>query len=38
LKKYNYKYDYKTKSKILLEVTNNKNNLYIIFWSLYMIW
>lgn len=31
-------YNHKTKTELLFEVKNNVNNLYIVFWSLYMIW
>ena len=33
-----YKFSLKTKNEIILESEKNKNNLYVIFWSLYMIW
>ena len=35
--KYFWNYKHKTKEELLSEVKNNKNNLYVVFWSLYMI-
>lgn len=37
LDKYSDKYEFRTKEYILNEVDEKKNNLYVVFWSLYMI-
>ncbi len=38
LSKYKNKYLLLNKKEILFNIEKNKNNLYIIFWSLYLIW